>query len=401
MVHRDFAAAVSTDRMPGGGWTVRSGDESQKAQPTSPLADAAESASSRYGAEMDLSKDARPAVGGTESVMRAFTSTPESKPVSSPPTHLPDRTAEAEPTLHPKSVEGNADGRRTATVPHLAGKQTDTGENATDRADRPAPKPFAGQAAQAATEEKRAARNGDNTGRFAPSGDAEHNGAGAPAPHSRPAIPAYSGTNQGQNDRGAVLQGAVSAEATAGGETTHFEGPNSPDAVTGHHSPAAGKGETAAQQPSAQTGKAGAELPEFFPKLVDRAAMTLRAGQSEMRMVLKPEVLGQVRMQVLTQNQHVMVKIIAETHAVKEVIETNLGQLKSDLQSHGLEVDAFDVTTSQDSHREGHNPRQLPQYRAGARGQDQTQERAADGDTAPQADRGLGAKTPGRVDYFA
>jgi flagellar hook-length control protein FliK len=43
-----------------------------------------------------------------------------------------------------------------------------------------------------------------------------------------------------------------------------------------------------------------------------------------------------------------MVRISAESNAVKEMIEQNLPVLKNDLQQHGLEIDKFDVYVGHD-----------------------------------------------------
>jgi flagellar hook-length control protein FliK len=84
-------------------------------------------------------------------------------------------------------------------------------------------------------------------------------------------------------------------------------------------------------------------------QIVRRAVIQVRDGQHEARIDLKPEFLGHVRMQVITENQQVTVKILTEFGFVKEMIENNIQQLKADLQQQGLEVDKLDVSVSRDA----------------------------------------------------
>ena len=98
---------------------------------------------------------------------------------------------------------------------------------------------------------------------------------------------------------------------------------------------------------------------EVLPQIIDKALLTLRKGQSEMRISLKPESLGRINLKIVTDNHHVLVKIIAENPHVKELIENNLHHLKADLGNHGLAIDKFDVFMAGDFNRnsgkEGNN----------------------------------------------
>jgi flagellar hook-length control protein FliK len=74
-------------------------------------------------------------------------------------------------------------------------------------------------------------------------------------------------------------------------------------------------------------------------QIVRRAVIQIRDGQHEARIDLKPDFMGHVRMQVITENQQVTVKILTEFGFVKDMIENNIQQLKADLQQQGLEVE--------------------------------------------------------------
>ena len=71
------------------------------------------------------------------------------------------------------------------------------------------------------------------------------------------------------------------------------------------------------------------------------------------RINLKPESLGHLRLQITTENHRVMLKIMTEVPFVKEIIENNINQLKASLHVHGLQIDDFDVFVAHDSDQHG------------------------------------------------
>jgi hypothetical protein len=104
------------------------------------------------------------------------------------------------------------------------------------------------------------------------------------------------------------------------------------------------KGDEPAQKPAAM---------EVLSQIIDKAVLTLRKGQNEMRISLKPDSLGHLNLKIVTDNHHVMVKVMADNLHVKELIENNLHHLKGELSSHGLEIDKFDVLVAEDSYGNG------------------------------------------------
>jgi len=88
-------------------------------------------------------------------------------------------------------------------------------------------------------------------------------------------------------------------------------------------------------------------------QIVEKAALNLKNGKSQVRIDLKPEFLGSVRMKIITENHLVTVRILTELPVVKEMIENNISQLKTDLQSHGLDIDKIDVSVANDSQQRG------------------------------------------------
>ncbi len=88
-------------------------------------------------------------------------------------------------------------------------------------------------------------------------------------------------------------------------------------------------------------------------QIVNKAAFNLENGRSEFKIDLKPESLGHLKMQILTENHHVTVRILTQSPLVKDMIENNLAQLKASFQNQGLEIEKFDVSVAQDWNKNG------------------------------------------------
>jgi flagellar hook-length control protein FliK len=87
---------------------------------------------------------------------------------------------------------------------------------------------------------------------------------------------------------------------------------------------------------------------DVFDQIVQRAAVHVKNDQGEMRIDLKPEFLGHVRLQIVTENQQVTLRILTELPMVRDMIESNIQQLKSDLQQQGLRVERVEVAVADD-----------------------------------------------------
>ena len=88
---------------------------------------------------------------------------------------------------------------------------------------------------------------------------------------------------------------------------------------------------------------------EVLTKVIEKAVLNLKSGQSAISINLKPKSLGRMRLKILIENHHVMLKIFTEAPLVKHIIENNMNNLRFDLQNNGLELDKFDVFVAQDS----------------------------------------------------
>jgi hypothetical protein len=78
-------------------------------------------------------------------------------------------------------------------------------------------------------------------------------------------------------------------------------------------------------------------------QIVQKAVVRAADGRSEMRIQLKPDVLGDVRLSIVSENQHVSVRMIADQTATKDIIESQLHHLKAELDRQGLIVERVEV----------------------------------------------------------
>ncbi|MGB5984159.1 MAG: flagellar hook-length control protein FliK [Desulfobacterales bacterium] len=147
---------------------------------------------------------------------------------------------------------------------------------------------------------------------------------------------------------------------------------------------------------------------DLIQQVVRNAALVVRNGRPEIRLDLKPESLGSIKLHVTTVNHQVQVKIVAQTQMVKEILEGSLNQLKLDLLNHKLDVERFEVTVAGDPDRGFAEPKPWTGAWAGAQrgrnpsttGQDNSQDATPDDPKERHQRDPLEAPSPGRVDYF-
>ncbi len=83
---------------------------------------------------------------------------------------------------------------------------------------------------------------------------------------------------------------------------------------------------------------------QLFEQMVERTKIMVHNGQNEMEISLKPDHLGRLQFRLSVENHLVTANFVAESAQVKEVIESNLAQLKQQLQEAGITLDAFSVS---------------------------------------------------------
>jgi flagellar hook-length control protein FliK len=78
-------------------------------------------------------------------------------------------------------------------------------------------------------------------------------------------------------------------------------------------------------------------------QIEDGAANMVKRGSGRIVITLEPPNLGTLNMDVRVHNDAVRMILIADNHDVKQVLHTNLDQLKTALQGQGLNIDRFEV----------------------------------------------------------
>jgi flagellar hook-length control protein FliK len=149
-----------------------------------------------------------------------------------------------------------------------------------------------------------------------------------------------------------------------------------------------------------------AEPSDVIRQIVQRMSLHTNGTQSKMVIRLKPEFLGNVHMQVLTENHQVTVRMMADSALVKDIVEQNLPHLQAELQHHGLEIQKFDVFVANDDHGSRNGKEQAGFRDAMNRKQSRSGgERPRHRRNKISLDSGNGEKNvqkdPGEINYFA
>lgn len=87
---------------------------------------------------------------------------------------------------------------------------------------------------------------------------------------------------------------------------------------------------------------------DVIHQIVKKAELVIREERPEMRMQLEPENLGKLTLKVAVEKGLITAKFIAESHEVKQIIESNFSQLRDMLQEKGIEVESFSVSVGQE-----------------------------------------------------
>jgi flagellar hook-length control protein FliK len=82
---------------------------------------------------------------------------------------------------------------------------------------------------------------------------------------------------------------------------------------------------------------------QVVEQIVKGVKIQVEGGQTKARISLHPPSLGKVNMHIVTRDNQVSATFFAETSLVKEIIESNLPQLRESFQQQGLKVDQFNV----------------------------------------------------------
>jgi hypothetical protein len=120
---------------------------------------------------------------------------------------------------------------------------------------------------------------------------------------------------------------------------------------------------------------------ELFTQIVAQAKVMAHEGQSAMELSLKPEHLGKLKMKITVEHQVVTAQFTVESEQVKQIIETNLVQLRKMLQDAGAQVQNLNVTIGQPNDGNANYAQQHPSGDPGS----QAPRRNTSGGKAPEA----------------
>jgi flagellar hook-length control protein FliK len=81
-------------------------------------------------------------------------------------------------------------------------------------------------------------------------------------------------------------------------------------------------------------------------QLADKMNVVLKSGITELRIMLRPESLGEVHLKIRLDGDVVMGKMYVENQQVKHIIESHMNVLKDSLAQHNLQTGTFDVNVN-------------------------------------------------------
>jgi flagellar hook-length control protein FliK len=113
----------------------------------------------------------------------------------------------------------------------------------------------------------------------------------------------------------------------------------------------AGGSKSAPQVPVDATVRPPVVLPEPLPKILDRMVWMVQEGVQKTTIELSPPELGRIQLNLVIENGRIHGLMGTESHAVKELIDANLNQLKTQLEAQGFSVQSFDVMVGLNQHQ--------------------------------------------------
>ncbi len=135
------------------------------------------------------------------------------------------------------------------------------------------------------------------------------------------------------------------------------------------------------------------QVPDDIPtQIVERMQFVTTAERGEVRIQLQPEYLGDVRIRFVIEHGVVTAEFTAENQSVREIIQANLNQLRSNLEGMGLDIQHLAVNVGNQSAEQNADQHPFPNNE-----HDNGTERATAGDKEPPAGepRLVGNDSPG------
>lgn len=93
----------------------------------------------------------------------------------------------------------------------------------------------------------------------------------------------------------------------------------------------------------------------LIEQIIEKLNFNNKKTNPEVRIKLKPEILGNLLLKITTKENLVLARIIVESYQVKQVIEANLDILKDNLKEQGLEIYEFNIDVGQSTNFDNYN----------------------------------------------
>lgn len=88
---------------------------------------------------------------------------------------------------------------------------------------------------------------------------------------------------------------------------------------------------------------------DVLKQITEKVEVNILEDKSEMLIKLKPDNLGKVTMQISVENGNISAKFLAESQKVKEILESNMQELKDQLAKQGMALQEMSVSVGSDN----------------------------------------------------
>ncbi len=175
-----------------------------------------------------------------------------------------------------------------------------------------------------------------------------HGHSGSAGGHGADGKPGFNSLMNGQSGSPGLNGAGLNGSGMNGASSGDSEGLQVMQVhLRGDGAPAGSTAQTAGR--SADSGVRGQLLQQLQDHLnndiVKRSSILIREnGSGEIKLDLKPDTLGQVRIRITMENNHIAGKIFVENSSVKEAFDQNMQQLYRAFKEHGFEDAALNVS---------------------------------------------------------
>lgn len=94
---------------------------------------------------------------------------------------------------------------------------------------------------------------------------------------------------------------------------------------------------------------------DLINQIVQKIKLDFQSHKNEIRIKLKPEILGEMTMKIEVEKGSIVVRIMVENQRTKEIIEGNIIQLREEIKDTGLEIKTFEVYVGNDGDLDKHS----------------------------------------------